>query len=189
MVLIVLKFRAELDNVTSVSFTDPTFFKLDLKQSNSDETRKGVLISTEHKVKLENVPESDENTVNYAMKFGGQGKQCTLNIVTDKNLTGMTDFTDMHEGKHDYATIAAFDCRGLEPCQWYIPPNGFDITSKDGTTFKNCDLSQDDGWFDYDEDNEYTVSVTNIEWKFEVLDVAKGKKGGKRGKKAKKGKK
>ena len=60
----------------------------------------------------------------------------------------------------------------------------------DWTKFKNCDISSHDGWFDYDEDNEYTVSVTNIEWKFEVLNVvAKGKKGGKRGKKAKKGKK
>ena len=186
MVLYVLKFSAELENVSSVKFSDPTYFKLDLKQSNSDEVRKGLLISTEHKVRMENVPESDENTVNFAVKFGGQGKQCTLDIVTDPNITGIRDFTENDEMKENYVSIAGFECRGLEPITWHIPTDGFEITSTNGTIFKDCDLSSEDGWYEYDETNECSVSVTNIKYKFEIVNIAKGKKGGKRAKKAKK---
>ncbi len=49
---------------------------------------------------------------------------------------------------------------------------GFVIESSGGRTFRNCDLSEKD-WMDVDEETGESVSVMDLEWKFDVLKQKK----------------
>lgn len=61
-----------------------------------------------------------------------------------------------------FVPILAIECRNIEPIAWY-PGFDFIIESEGGTKFNEADLSDKD-WADYDEDNDMSVGVTNLEY-------------------------
>ena len=62
-------------------------------------------------------------------------------------------------------TFAAFDCRGVEPIKWH-PMDPLACKSTEGKSFE-VDLSEDD-WYDYDDENDLSVGITNLEHEFQV---------------------
>jgi hypothetical protein len=64
----------------------------------------------------------------------------------------------------EFQAILGLECRGLDLERW-IPSIDFIAESVDGTIFENVDLSDPDGWAEYDERNDKAVSVTELEYK------------------------
>lgn len=62
----------------------------------------------------------------------------------------------------EFQTILGLECRGLEIERW-IPSTDFVVETLDGTIFENVDLSDSDGWAEYDERNDKSVSITDVE--------------------------
>lgn len=54
----------------------------------------------------------------------------------------------------------------MEPIAWY-PAMDFDVKSTGGATFTQVDLSDRD-WAEYDEENDLTVSISNLDYKIDV---------------------
>lgn len=59
--------------------------------------------------------------------------------------------------------IIGWECRGLEVQRW-IPNIDFVVETKDGTIYENVDLSDSDGWAEYDEENDVAVSITDLQF-------------------------
>lgn len=62
--------------------------------------------------------------------------------------------------------ILGFECRGLDVVKW-IPEIDFIVETTGGTTYHSVDLSDSDGWAEYDEDNDAAVSITDLEYVIE----------------------
>ncbi len=98
----------------------------------------------------------------FIVKWPGANSQSYIKLLPVKNVDG--SYKASNSGK--WTTILGFECRGLEPVSW-IPGIDFHGVSSGGTTFKDIDLS-DKEWADYDEENDLSVSVTNLEFKIET---------------------
>ena len=49
----------------------------------------------------------------------------------------------------------------------WIPEIDFIVETTGGTTYHSVDLSDSDGWAEYDEDNDAAVSITDLEYVIE----------------------
>ena len=56
---------------------------------------------------------------------------------------------------------------GIEITNWRPHATRFIVRSTGGATFEEVDLSEGD-WADYDADNDLSVSITNLEQRFDV---------------------
>ncbi|KAJ3341605.1 hypothetical protein HDU93_004507 [Gonapodya sp. JEL0774] len=72
----------------------------------------------------------------------------------------------------DFKPLITFDCRGLEFVKW-IPRDGFTATSSASSTHFDVDLSDSDGWYDYDEKGKVEVSAKELAWKWMKSPPAK----------------
>lgn len=160
MVLFILYVKVELDNVKCIEIPKNHQWCLDLKQPTSDEVRKGVFVSEEEELEIEN----SRGTAHFLMKWPGGKKNSQLTVMREvKNVT--KDIT--LERSDEFVPIVGFDCRGLEPTHWY--PNGGYVVRSDGSdnvSFEDVDLMDD--WAEYDEECNATVGIYNLEYKFEV---------------------
>ena len=92
--------------------------------------------------------------------------------------TGNIDYIDNSLNKYDdqsegWQTIVRFECRGLEPCEFF-PGTGFSaLSSVSETVFgtqgggEPIDLSEGD-WADYDEDAEESVGIYSFSSQFKT---------------------
>ena len=65
----------------------------------------------------------------------------------------------------------AFECRGVEPVKW-TPIEPLSCVSTEGNRFDDVDLSEDD-WADYDDENDLSVSISELEHRFETYKAGK----------------
>jgi hypothetical protein len=77
-------------------------------------------------------------------------------------------YTEEDSQKGDFVPIIGWECRGLEVQKWR-PNIDFVVETKDGTIYDSVDLSDSDGWAEYDEENDAAVSITDLE--FEITRV------------------
>ncbi|TMW59661.1 hypothetical protein Poli38472_004730 [Pythium oligandrum] len=159
MVLFVLYVKADLENIDKL--VAPAFHQwcIDVKESNGDETREGVVVSEEELLEVD----GSRGEVHFLLKWPGAKKQSQLTVVRDvKKLTRPVTGEDSGE----YVPFVGFECRGLEPYAWH-PGSGYTVTSAGGTaTFEDVDLADD--WADYDDEGGQSVGVYGVEYKFEV---------------------
>ena len=80
------------------------------------------------------------------------------------NLKGITTGGIYKGDSDDWVSIAAFDCRGCEPIKWH-PGSGFEVTSTGGMTFEDCELVDD--WCEYDDNNDLSVQIMDLESRIE----------------------
>ncbi|XP_076228808.1 CXXC motif containing zinc binding protein [Nomia melanderi] len=70
--------------------------------------------------------------------------------------------------QENFQTVAAFDCRGLEPCD-FSARRGWVVKAIDnGSTFTDVDLTEGE-WADYCQKIEKPVSIYEIEHRFERM--------------------
>lgn len=68
-----------------------------------------------------------------------------------------------------WVPILAVECRGLEPYAYHPIGDEFIVTSQGGVKFSSeVDVSEGD-WADYDEENDASVSLSDVEFKFEAI--------------------
>ena len=62
--------------------------------------------------------------------------------------------------------LLAIDCRGLEPIGWQ-PRSGYTVVSEGGKRFEDIEI-EDGAWCDYDDENDLSVGVDELEWEWRV---------------------
>ncbi len=85
-----------------------------------------------------------------------------MKFVTHKQVK--PSYQEADSGK--FVPILAIECRSIEPTAWH-PNFDFVAESTGGGIFDKVDLSDRD-WAEFDEENDLSVSITNVEYKFEL---------------------
>ena len=63
----------------------------------------------------------------------------------------------------------AVECRGMEPCAYHAMGDEFVVKSQGGVVFaEEVDVSEGD-WADYDEENDASVSLSDVQFKWEAI--------------------
>ncbi len=121
------------------------------------DTKEGVTISKGDVMELE----GSRGDANFIMKWPGNKQQAYIKIVDIKGVTG--NYTEDNAGK--WVTVLGLECRGIVPIAWKVGRD-FIAESSGGHFFEDVDLGDGD-WAEYDEENDASVSVTNVESKVE----------------------
>jgi hypothetical protein len=159
MVLLALYIKCDFENIASIEFPSPSYhYCVDVKDSQSDETREGVFMCGEETQELDN----SRGEAHFVIKFPDSKKQASVVFTEIKNKT--TSGFVRESGT--WTPVVAFECRGLEPTAFY-PTKGVVVTSTGGTTWRDVDLSEDpDGWFEYCENSGESVGITEFAYEF-----------------------
>ncbi|KAF8819464.1 DUF866 domain-containing protein [Cardiosporidium cionae] len=158
MVLWVLRFRAELENVESITFPGTMRWYLDVKHSTGDEIRERIDCSSVDSFAIPN----SRGTCNFCVRWEGTKQTSTLNV---KQVAGLTR-AYTNDAMPELVPIVAFECRGLEPIKWH-PSNECSLKTQSGQSFHNVDLSED--WCDYDMKKNIPIGVYKVEYDFQCL--------------------
>lgn len=148
--------KAELENVAKVKF--PEQWSLKVQDSSSDETRDVIVDPTN-----EEEITGSRGTCNFKLKFPGQKKEAWLNVVEPKKAQ-ISYLTADTAG--EYVTVIGFECRGMEPIEWNHKDGFFTVEAESGKMFNEVSFAEDD-FFDYDEDADASIGVSEIEYKIE----------------------
>ena len=177
MVVFMLYMKAELENVASISMRKDDDLCITVKNPLSDyEVREKVIFNPS--VLLEPEENSRSDPCHFLLKWEGNKKPCTLTVLTEQEVkTALkkkslqkefqpADYTESGE----WQPILCCECRGLEPTTYFPGTTEFIIQSSGGTKFtEDIDLSDPDGWTDYDADHDLPVAVSQIEFKWESV--------------------
>lgn len=142
----------------SVTIKKDTKFYIRVKCSNcGEETPAGSWIYVDPQEEAE--MSGSRGTANLAMKCKGCRRENSMQVL-DQPAAGTYGLADSGKWK----PLAYFDCRGMEPIA-YDPRDGFVAEGEEsGTKFKNIDLSDD--WCEFDERQNESVGVYNLEHRF-----------------------
>jgi outer membrane protease len=121
--------------------------------------RKDITITTEDVLPLD----GSRGEANFIIKWPYANDQAYIKIVDHKSLEKA--YTEDDSG--EFVSILALECRGVEPIAWH-PSLDFAVESTGGTPFANVDLSDRD-WAEFDEEHDLSVSITDVEYKIEVI--------------------
>lgn len=164
MVKIALQIKAHLENLTNFRAQGEDFrWYLKLKCSNcNEETPECVYLSLD-----ENSPvKGGRGHASLVMKCKLCSRENHIDIIREY----IKPYCDKDVGT--FATIVAFDCRGIEPVD-FSPRAGFVAEGvESGTPFNEIAFNEgvpNADWVDYDEPASQPVGVYNIEHKFVVV--------------------
>jgi hypothetical protein len=177
MVVFMLYLKAELENVASISLRKDDDLCITIKNPLSDyEVREKVIFNPS--ILLEPEENSRSDPCHLSLKWEGNKKPCTLTVLTDQEVKTTlkkkslqkefqpADYTE----SGTWQPILCCECRGLEPTTYYPGTTEFKIQSSGGTTFtEDIDLSDPDGWTDYDTDHDMPVTISQVEFKWESV--------------------
>eukprot|EP00930_Biecheleria_cincta_P100285 TRINITY_DN91916_c0_g1_i1.p1 TRINITY_DN91916_c0_g1~~TRINITY_DN91916_c0_g1_i1.p1 ORF type:complete len:186 (+),score=37.04 TRINITY_DN91916_c0_g1_i1:56-559(+) len=166
MPLVALYVKAEMDGVDKLVFPQEEVWKLDVKQSSSEEMREGVTLDPTNE---EEVPNS-KGTANFLIKWEGAKAPSTITMMTPSRKQPIKDLKDAVLGEYTgggFQPVAVFDCRGAEPCRWY--PLGVTIETPFGK-FENVDLTNlgDEEWMEASETGE-CATISELKFEFRVV--------------------
>jgi hypothetical protein len=158
MPLVLLKIKAELENIAELKLVDGFALQLDIENEGSE--RKTVTVSSTDVEELE----GSRGDANFVVRWGKGAPQAYVKIVPVKKCDG----TYKAENSGQLVTLLGLECRGLTVTKWHVGAGDFDATSVGGTNFNGIDLTDSD-WADYDDQNgnDMSVSVTAFECKVE----------------------
>eukprot|EP01032_Pedospumella_encystans_P009182 gene9182-10836_t len=153
----VLKIKADLENIKQLIPLPDNHWELTIQSADGCDTKEGVTISKGDVMELE----GSRGDANFIMKWPGNKQQAYIKIVDIKGVTG--NYTEDQAGK--WITVLGLECRGIVPTAWKVGRD-FIAESSGGHFFEDVDLADGD-WAEYDEENDASVSVTNVESKVE----------------------
>jgi len=148
-----LYFRAELENISVIKFPYNRIWIIDFQSAFSDEKRPGVLVTSSEEVEMPNT----RAVANLCLSFKDTGKTAASVSVT--TVKGFTQNKYLADDSGLFIPVAAFECRGAIP----VKCTSHGLFTADN--FRNIDLSNE--WYDVDPDTCESVSITDVEWKFE----------------------
>ena len=94
---------------------------------------------------------------NFVMKWPGSSQQAYIKIIKLKACKEA--FTSDDTG---FVRMVALECRGLDIDAWTVTTD-FKAKGTENTVFYDVDLSDEDGWCDFDEKTQEPVSVSGVE--------------------------
>ena len=155
MVVHLLYFKADLDNVDSVQFPEDHEWLLGFRDNSGDERKNVCLCATESI----DIPGS-RGSANLLLKFPSGNSSASISVVPVKGID--RKYTKSGE----FQAVLAIESRGAEPFEW--KPTGFyTAETKDEKIFDNVDIKDGD-WCDFDEDASCSVGIYNAETKIEI---------------------
>ena len=150
----ILQIKAELENIKLLKPLDCVNWKFDI-ESSSGETRQNITFSPVDEIELE----GSRGISNFIIKWPGEREQAHIKIVPIKKSDGSYKDSDSEK----FVSILGLECRGVIPTRW-IPGEDFSAISSGGHIFEEVDMT-DLSWADYDEKNDMSVSIMNLEHK------------------------
>ena len=131
-------------------------FAISSDSGGGGELKEGITVCAIDEIEIE----GSRGHANFVMKWHGSKQQAHIKILPlDKHLS--PGFYPA-EKSGEFIKVAAFECRGLSLERW-IPGTDFAVEGSTGTVFPAVDLSDPDGWADYDEGSDESVSVMGLE--------------------------
>lgn len=158
MPLFLLQMKCEFENIKELvpSLGDNWQLQLIVGCQNEEDTTKEIHLDlSQEKMETESGGLADS-----VFSFSKQQK-ATITYVKKGN--GI--YNDSNVGT--FVTLLGLECRGCVPIEWKYTGAEFNAISSSGKVFQMIDLTDKDGWFDYDEDSDCSVSVQAFEYKFE----------------------
>ncbi|CDJ44744.1 hypothetical protein, conserved [Eimeria tenella] len=156
MVRLLLRMKADLENVEAIEFPADYTWNIDVTQAGGTEEKKGVTLSA---AEVLEIPGS-RGTANLVIRFGGSKHAATINVEHVKGVT--RPYTAADSGQ--FVPIISFECRGVEPTRW-TPTTGCAIKGPK-SVFEEADIAED--WADFDEAANQSVGVYGLEFDFVV---------------------
>lgn len=103
-------------------------------------------------------------TAHFVIKWPYATDQSYIKIIPHRSVA--KEYTADNSG--EFVTVLAMECRGIEITAWY-PSFDFSVESSGGLVFPHdkVDLSDRD-WADYDEENDLSVSISNLDYRIEM---------------------
>mmetsp|Transcript_2877 Transcript_2877/g.6610 ORF Transcript_2877/g.6610 Transcript_2877/m.6610 type:complete len:173 (-) Transcript_2877:94-612(-) len=166
-----LYMKADLENVKSIRCHPDMLWTLDVQQGGGSEVRERITVNPQEEFEIPN----SKGTTNLVLKFDGAKQASTMSVIAisrkldvkDKEVKGAT-LGEYSDPGGEVKPLALFDCRGIEPIRWYT--NGpFIVETSGGFIFNEVDLSDDDGWCEYDQDADQPVQVSKPEFEFRIV--------------------
>mmetsp|Transcript_9959 Transcript_9959/g.11568 ORF Transcript_9959/g.11568 Transcript_9959/m.11568 type:complete len:169 (+) Transcript_9959:78-584(+) len=168
MVFIALKIKADCEGVTKLRAPKEYPWCLKVRQSDGGEERDNeVFICSLESHDLT----GSKGTAHFILKWDGAKKESYINVVEE--VKGLEFGFDSE--KNEFQTIAVFECRGMEPFAW-IPKGDMiaEATGNKSKTWNDIDLTEGE-WAEYDDANDASVQILDIQHKFETIKLP-GKK-------------
>lgn len=121
--------------------------------------RKGITVSTEELIPIE----GSRGEAHYVMKWPTATEQSYIKIIPHKEVAEA--YTADNSG--EFVAVLALECRGIEITKWH-PSFDFDVETAGGFRYdhEKVDLS-DREWAEYDEENDLSVSIANLEYRID----------------------
>ncbi|XP_063384384.1 UPF0587 protein GA18326 [Cydia fagiglandana] len=157
MVKIALQIRANLECIEKLYTNHPHYqWFLKLKCSSCGEVSEKFHDLTE----ADKVPQKhNRSETNLLIKCKLCSRENSIDVIEGSNGA----FTNEDAGK--FKTLVIFDCRGVEPVD-FEPKSGWIAEAEEnGKKFEDVDLTEKE-WVDYDEKNQTSVGVYELEWQF-----------------------
>ena len=157
-----LKLKIELENIECIQKIPNNLWKFDINSLAGD-TKEGITISEEDVLELD----SSKGDANFVMKWSGSNQQAYIKIIKNKLIHDKYTCNNSNSGS--FVNILGLECRNLEISKWHPSIDfiayGKEDSNGDATVFDEVDLSDlDDGWCDYDEKTNESVSITNLQY-------------------------
>ncbi|CAH0663490.1 unnamed protein product, partial [Chilo suppressalis] len=157
MVKIALQIKAQLECIEKLYTNYPHYqWFLKLKCSSCGEVTEKFHDLTE----ADKVPQKhNRSETNLLIKCKLCSRENSIDVIEGSNGA----FTNNDIGK--FKTIVQFDCRGVEPVDFEPKSDWIAEAEENGKKFNDVDLSEKE-WADYDEKNQTSVGVYELEWQF-----------------------
>jgi hypothetical protein len=180
MVVFLLFMKADLENVGSVSLRRSANLCVTVRNPLSDfEVREKVVFNPSETVDQDEGSREPEH--HFSLTWEAAKKASTLTCLDEQQAKTMLKkskgkqqqrlprFEYKAEDSGEWVPLITVSCRGLEPTQFFPLGNDeFIVASTNGTEFtEDVDLSESD-WADYDAEHDLSVSVSNVQFKWEA---------------------
>lgn len=152
-----LEIKADLEGIARLIPNENNPWQFDIaSESGGAETKEGITVSAVDDLEIE----GSRGTANFIMKWRESKQHAYIKIVPMHKEAGVYPI----EKAGEFVKIVAFECRGLTLENWK-PGADFFAESPVGTIFRDVDLTDPDGWTDYDEEAGEAVSIMNLEFR------------------------
>jgi hypothetical protein len=129
-------------------------FDIASDSTGGGDVKEGITVCAVDELEIE----GSRGTANFVMKWKGSNQHAYIKIVPMHRQTGEYPI----EKSGEFVKVAAFECRGLSLERW-LPGDDFFAEAPGGNIFPEVDLTDPDGWTEYDEKAGEPVSIMNLE--------------------------
>ncbi len=154
---------------------------MSIRNPISDEIREKIVIDPMEFVEQEQG--SREPPHHFSISWEGEKKKSVMTILSPDELKTKLKKKKVkgkdnpympravtEEDSNEFVPVLALESRGIEPYQFHAMEGEFVITSEGGMTFEGEDVDLSEGdWAEYDADNDISLSITDLQTKFEAV--------------------